>query len=77
MNPKLFFYAFRYALGRRTWVPGEVCRDIKKNIDMIDPVMRRQMIKEITAAENAQRLGMDIDAVTWTDLRDFLTKSLE
>ncbi len=72
IKPELFFYAFRYALGRKTWVPGEVARMITANIDLMPVEICKQMIKEITEAETAKRLGMDVDAITWKDLREVL-----
>ncbi len=72
IKPELFFYAFRYALGRMTWVPGEVARMITENVALIPAKMHKQMIKEIDEAEARNGLGMDCDARTWKDLREVL-----
>lgn len=74
MNPAIYFYAFRYALGRMTHVPGEVTREITKNIGIIPAEMKRRMIDEITSAETERRLGMDCDAITWTKFRETLQR---
>ena len=73
----IVFCAFRYALGRMTYVPGMVAEFIVANINYIWTKDIKLMIKEITEAEKKNRLGMDFDARMWCKLRDFLETELE
>ena len=61
--------AFRYALGRATYVVSEVAKAIECNMDRLSPNMIRLIIKEISEAEY---LGMQMDAEVWTDLKNKL-----
>lgn len=69
--------AFRYALGRMTYVPSIVAEFIKTNIDKIETMDIMLMIKEITEYGYDGYLGMVCDAVLWTNLREFLVKELD
>lgn len=71
------FCAFRYALGRMTYVPSMVAEFIVTNINDIWTNDIKLMIKEITVAEDMKRLGMDIDVHTWLELRAFLKAELK
>jgi hypothetical protein len=67
--------AFRYALGRRTYIVPAVTNFIKANSRHIPKLVKEMIISEITDAENHEydkSLGDEIDAKEWLSLRDFL-----
>ena len=69
--------AFRYALGRRSYIVSTVADFITNNIDLVPKNFRDLMVDEITMGENNEyfySLGDDCDKVTWLKLRDFLKK---
>lgn len=65
--------AFRYALGRQTYVVGEVGDTIIANKAALSPKVRNLIKKEITEAEYANGLGADVDAKVWHKVRYELT----
>lgn len=84
----MVFSAFRYALGRCTYITWTTAQFIKNNLDLVPVKFRKLMINEITEAEEwdkefkkpdslSGRLGMDCDAKCWLDLREFLKESLK
>lgn len=73
----IIFCAFRYALGRMTYMPSIVQLFIRDNIDIVDTKDINLMIKEITEAEEREGLGdNEIDAPGWIDLREFLKEEV-
>lgn len=62
--------ALRYALGRRSYVVGDVCRYIMSLGDLSNH------FKEvaITDIDSCKDLGMDCDIKKWKDLKEFLNK---
>jgi len=72
----VLFCAFRYALGRMTYVVFEVCEAIKQNADHIQPKLRHKMVEEITEAIEKGAAGMDCDVEHWKDCRIALQQSL-
>jgi hypothetical protein len=67
--------AFRYALGRRTYIVPAVTNFIKANSKHISIQAKEIIISEIIDAENheyGKSLGDEIDAKEWLSLRDFL-----
>lgn len=70
----IFLCAFRYALGRMTYIVSEVAAEIRKNAALLDDSTKRLIIAEITEAEVGGRLGMDMDAKVWLELRQVLEK---
>lgn len=80
----LFFVAaFRYALGRRTYMVFTIADFIKTNIALVPQNIINLMIREITEAEQNHNdglykaLGDDCDVKTWLSLREFLIKHQE
>ena len=80
----LFFVAaFRYALGRRTYMVFTIADFIKTNIALVPKNIINLMIREITEAEQNHNdglykaLGDDCDVKTWLSLREFLIKHQE
>lgn len=70
--------AFRYALGRMTYITSIVPEFIKKNINDILTKDIERMITEIDEYGQFENgLGMECDKKSWLDLRAFLVKELE
>ncbi len=67
--------AFRYALGRRTYVVSEVCDAIKQNATKIQPKLRDLMMEEISEAINTDRAGDDMDVRLWRECQEALQQS--
>ena len=71
--------AFRYALGRRTYIVPTVCNFIKANSKHILNQTKEIIITEIIEAKNQEygkSLGDDIDAKEWLNLELFLENDL-
>jgi hypothetical protein len=61
----ILFCAFRYALGRMTYMVSVVVETMIANWDQVDPVDRAKYKEEIRVAINKGRAGMDIDVDEW------------
>lgn len=72
----VLFCAFRYALGRRTYVVGKICEAIRLNASSIQSNLRSQMIREISEAVDTKQAGDDIDVQRWLECRRVLQQSL-
>lgn len=68
--------AFRYALGRMTYVVSSVCNEIERQIDSIPPETRRRFIMEIDEAITNKQAGMIIDIERWNECKSKLMESL-
>lgn len=71
--------AFRYSLGRSTYIVPAMCNFIKANSKHIPNFLKEEMISEITDAENyeyGKSLGDEIDAKEWLSLKLFLENEL-
>lgn len=66
----LFISAFRYALGRRSYITSTMAHIIKDNSDVLTDQTVDLMIREI---RNCKDLGMDCDRRAWEDLAKFLS----
>lgn len=69
--------AFRYALGRSTYVVSSVASEIERNVERISAKTRRRMIAEIDEAIADNNAGMQMDVRQWQVCRDMITLSLE
>lgn len=65
----LFIAAFRYALGRRSYITSAISDIIQNNVEVLTDNTVKLMIKEIQECEN---LGMDCDKEVWQYLAKFL-----
>lgn len=72
LPPDILFYAFRYALGRMTYVVHDVASEIIRNASAIPSKDRLTMIKEITVALDKDQAGMDMDRKEWEAVRNTL-----
>ena len=68
------FYAFRYALGKKTFAPRIVMNDILDNIYSFEEKTIVMMIKEI---EEAPCLGMDFDKIEWLKFKEKLKRIIK
>jgi len=57
--------AFRYALGRMTYVVDSVASEIERNVGILPGKDLHLYIKEIDEAEKQNALGMQMDADRW------------
>jgi hypothetical protein len=60
--------AFRYALGKRNYVVGEVVSDLASNAESISSKTRQMMIKEIAEKWQVNALGHQTDTTMWVHL---------
>lgn len=65
LDSAIIFYAFRYALGRMTYVSQEVSDYIIAHWDQINPREREAMQVEIKAAIRMKTAGMEMDVKLW------------
>ena len=68
--------AFRYALGKATYIPGTVSEFIKDHVDDIETGDLKTMVKEITEHYVINKLGHECDVEMWLRLHSFLTAEL-
>ena len=63
--------AFRYALGRKTYIVGTVVNEIVNNWDAIHKETRKRLQKEIKEyKEKFGDLGMECDEKEWQKILD-------
>lgn len=60
--------AFRYALGRMTYVPVVVVNRIKRDWPSLDVGTRQLIHREVRDALERHQLGMSCDAAAWKQL---------
>lgn len=77
----IMIMALRYALGRRTYVPSEVCDFIKQNIKHVNNRVRDVMIRDIEEYKSKREQGFinddSCDEHSFTDLLVSLEKAGE
>lgn len=69
----LYIAAFRYALGRQTYIVPAIAGAIRESRDLLTDNTARLMAREIVECKN---LGMECDARTWWDLAEFLLEGI-
>ena len=65
----MFFYAFRYALGRTTSAPDTVVENCIGYMKYFDDYHLNRICKEIDEAIERNKAGMGCDIKTWKKLR--------
>lgn len=68
----LYIAAFRYALGRSTYMVPAIAGAIRESRDLLTDETARLMAREIM--ESKKNLGMECDAEVWRDLAEFLSE---
>ena len=72
----LLFCAFRYALGRMTYVVSHVANIIQSNSEHMEDIEKEKYVKEILEYFNNQgKIGMSFDTEVWLKLACFLDNS--
>ena len=66
---EMYFYAFRYALGRTTCAADTVANNIIKRIGSFDDYHLNLICKEIDGAIEHNKAGMECDIKAWERLR--------
>lgn len=69
----VYMFAFRYALGRRTFAPNIVCDFLSEKLNILSDFTLNQMIKEI---EECPDLGDECDKRTWEEFVDCIRGEL-
>ena len=75
----IWLCAFRYALGRKTYIVGTVTDYLTERIRVLSELAKKIIIQEITEAEGDtgfMGLGREDDKVRWLALRKKLQESL-
>lgn len=73
VDREILFFAFRYALGRKSYAPLVIENNIKANIENIDINEIKAFIREIAECED---YGMDMDKQHWTSFKAYLENVL-
>lgn len=68
LNKDILFYAFRYALGRKTYVVDKVVDSIILNWDKLELSTKRVMNNEITQAIMDKAAGHKMDVDKWKEI---------
>lgn len=68
----ILIYAFRYAMGRRTFAPITVVENIKANIDKLHWRDLQTMAKEIGDNDKMSNLGDSGDILFWREFKEYL-----
>lgn len=69
-SPDIAFSAFRYALGRRTYIVGSTAEYLRDNWQWMGEKYQRLIHKEIDEAESNHSLGDACDRKDWTSVRE-------
>jgi len=63
------FWAFRYALGRKTYAVGNIVDILIRHSEFINLCEKSKMISEIDRAIKEGRAGADCDMEDWNKLK--------
>lgn len=69
--------AFRYALGRMTYVVDSTCTVIEATVTEIETNGLALMVREIDAAIKEKSIGMDMDKDRWLKCRAVMQAEIE
>jgi hypothetical protein len=69
--------AFRYALGRRTYVIDSVASEIERQVDEISTKTLARFVREIGDAIDNKSAGMDMDERRWLECRAIIIVELK
>ena len=65
VDENMLFWAFRYALGRRTGAVDSVVKHLKMHWDNLSPQTREQISEEISTAITRDEAGAECDIESW------------
>jgi hypothetical protein len=74
VDPMIVVAAFRYALGRSTYVVTDVTDCIQRNASTLPRPDRALMVREIREAISGGRAGMSMDVAAWERTLERLDK---
>lgn len=66
----LILCAFRYALGRKSYIVSDIASLISDYSEHIEPHIKERICKEIKEAIENNNYGMDMDKQIWSDLQE-------
>ena len=67
-NENILFYAFRYALGRKTYVVSDVVECLINNWDNLKEHTQERIIMEIKSAISKDNAGTECDVKEWNKI---------
>ena len=76
VEPALVMCAFRYALGRRSYMVGLVADEVDRVKDKLSFHVKDRMIDEIMEAIDDEAAGDPCDVQTWQGLKQKLVKDI-
>jgi hypothetical protein len=68
-NSDIAFCAFRYALGRMSYIVSTVTEYLIRNWELMPLDLQTLIHKEIDVAEQKDQLGMECDKAEWMKVR--------
>lgn len=77
VDSDILIFAFRYALGRRTFAPTIVSETIKRNLNHLLTFDLFNIAHEIQQEYEVDGLGEDCDVMVWMDLQRTVEKEIE
>lgn len=66
LSEDILFMAFRYALGRQTYVVSDVVQTITENWSFLSKKIKHLIHKEIKIAISDKNIGMEMDFKEWS-----------
>jgi len=70
VNEDVLLSAFRYALGRQTYIVNSIVKNILNNWNDISDKLKNLMKREIQEAIDTNEAGMDCDVKEWRKILD-------
>lgn len=70
------FCAFRYALGRQTYVVGSVCNELERQSEKLPDETKALIVREIGEAIGKKQAGAKADVERWKKCRTNLRKTI-
>ena len=74
VDENIIMWAFRYALGRRTYAVSDVVEVLINIWDKLKVFTQKKIQLEIREAINQKRAGMDCDIKQWKKILDLKVK---
>jgi len=68
MRENIIFYAFRYCLGRKTYVVSDMVEFLQENWNELSQKTKMMIQGEIKTAIKEDNFGMEIDKKEWENL---------
>ena len=77
-NELVYLCAFRYALGRHSYIVSVICKELRKAIEekKLSPRAMEQIADEIKVTIRRYGIIYDCDKEEWLSLRDYVQQKL-